>query len=147
MQYKIPAVRSFAKKHPIFTVTASVIALLASIAVILSAKLNTDVTRLIPTHAEKTALYFNLADKMGGMEKAYIVFSAENIVDHIGEIEKISDEIRSSRLVSRVSWKLSDEAKAFLKDVYVRKAPLLLSEAEMDLTKAESRGPLGGGDD
>src|SRR5512134_2486877 len=109
MQPKIPAIRRFAKKYPLYTVIGSAVAVLASIGVIFSAKFNTDVTRLIPAHAEKTALYFSLTEKMGGREKAYIVFSSDNIMDHIQEIEKIGNEIRSSRLVSNVSWKISDE--------------------------------------
>jgi predicted RND superfamily exporter protein len=132
MQPKIPVIRRFAKKYPLFTVIASAIAVLVSVAIIVSTKFNTDVTRLIPTHAEKTALYFSLMEKMGGREKAYIVFSSDNIMDHIQEIEKIGNEIRSSRLVSNVSWKISDETKVFLRDVYAAKAPLLLSEEEMD---------------
>ena len=52
-------------------------------------------------------------------------------MDHIQKIEKIADEVRSSRMVKTVSWKISDETKAFLKNVYARKAPLLLSEHEM----------------
>jgi len=142
MQPKIPVVRSFAKKYPLFTVLASAIAVLASVAIIVSAKFDTDVTRLIPTHAEKTALYFSLMEKMGGMEKAYIVFRSDTLMDHLQEIEKIGNEIRSSRLVSKVSWKISDETRVFLRDVYARKAPLLLSEKEMDefVRKLSSEG-------
>ena len=132
MQPKIPAIRLFAKKYPLYTVIGSAVAVLASVGVIFSAKFNTDVTRLIPAHAEKTALYFSLTEKMGGMEKAYIVFSADNIMDHVQEIEKIGSTIGASRLVSKVSWKISDETRTFLKEVYARKAPLLLSGQEMD---------------
>ena len=129
---KLPFVRAFAKKFPLITVLASAIAVLASVGVILSANFNTDVTRLIPAHAPKTSLYFDLVEKAGGMDKAYIVFSSDRIMDHIGTIEAIGQEIGSSPLVTKVSWKISDETKTFLRDVYARKAPLLLSTDEME---------------
>ncbi len=129
---KLPLVRVFAKKFPIITVLASAIAVLASVGVILGANFNADVTRLIPAHAPKTSLYFDLVEKTGGMDKAYIVFSSNRIMDHLKTIEEIGQEISSSPLVKNVSWKISGEAKAFLRDVYARKAPLLLSPAEME---------------
>jgi len=78
-------------------------------------------------------------EKMGGMEKAYIVFSSDNIMDPYSGIEKIGNEIRSSRLVSKVSWKISDETRIFLKDVYARKAPLLLTKKRWTNSSGNSR--------
>jgi len=131
MQNKLPFIRRASKRFPLLTILTSGILLLTSFAVIFSSKFNTDVTRLIPTHAQKTSLYFSLIEKVGGMDKAYIVFSADTITDHIQEIGEIADEVRSSRMIKAVSWKISEETKAFLKNVYARKAPLLLSEKEM----------------
>jgi uncharacterized protein len=131
MQNKLPFIRRTSKKFPLLTILASGILLLASFAVIFSSTFNTDVTRLIPTHAQKTSLYFSLIEKIGGMDKAYIVFSADPVIGHIQKIEKIADEVGSSRMIKTVSWKLSAETKAYLKNVYARKAPLLLSEKEM----------------
>lgn len=131
MPNKLPFIRRASKRFPLITILTSALLLLASFAIIFSSQFNTDVSRLIPTHAQKTSLYFSLIEKTGGMDKAYIVFGADHIMDHIQKIEKIADEVRSSRIVKTVSWKISDETKAFLKNVHARKAPLLLSEHEM----------------
>ena len=132
MQPEIPLIRALSKRFPLLTILASAVLVLMSLAIVFTAKFNTDETRLIPAHALKTALYFSLLEKMGDREKAYIVFSADNIMDHTPEIEKIGDEIRSSHLANKVSWKISDESRAFLRDAYARKAPLLLSAKETE---------------
>lgn len=129
---KLPFIWALARRFPIITVLASAIAVLASVGAILGANFNTDVTRLIPADAPKTSLYFDLVDKTGGMDKAYIVFSSDRIMDHVEKIEAIGREIGSSPMVTKVSWKISGEAKTFLRDVYAKKAPLLLSPGEME---------------
>ncbi len=129
---KLPFIWAFAKRFPIITVLASAIAVLASVGAILGANFNTDVTRLIPAHAPKTSLYFDLVEKSGGMDKAYIVFSSDGIIDHFEKIDAIGREIGSSPMVTKVSWKISGEAKKFLRNVYARKAPLLLLPGEME---------------
>ena len=131
MKPEIPLIRALSKRFPLMTILASAILVLMSVAIVISAKFNTEETRLIPAHAEKTALYFSLLEKVVGREKAYIVFTADNITDHIQEIEKIGDEISSSHQATTVSWKISDKSRASLRDVYARKAPLLLSAKEM----------------
>lgn len=131
MQNKLPFIRRASKRFPLLTILSSGLLLLASFAIIFSSQFNTDVTRLIPTHAQKTSLYFSLIEKIGGMDKAYIVFGADNVMDHIQKIEKIAEEARASRMIKNVSWKISEETKAYLKNVYARKAPLLLSEKEL----------------
>ncbi|MBI5633196.1 MAG: MMPL family transporter [Nitrospirae bacterium] len=132
MEDKLPFIRAIARKFPIITVLASAIAVLASVGAILGANFNTDVTRLIPSDAPKTSLYFDLVEKTGGMDKAYIVFSSDRVMDHVAEIEAIGQEIGASPLVTKVSWKISDDTKIFLRDVYAKKAPLLLSPGEME---------------
>lgn len=131
MQNKLPLIRTFTKRHPLLTIALSAFIILASIMIILRTRFDTDITRLIPLHAEKTSLYFTLMEKAGGMEKAYIIYSSEHIMDHITVIDKIGSEISASGLVDSVQWKISEQAKAFLRDVYSKKAPLLLSEKEM----------------
>ncbi|MBI5847257.1 MAG: MMPL family transporter [Nitrospirae bacterium] len=132
MQDKLPFIRALAKRFPLITVLASAIAVLASVGIILGAKFNTDVTRLIPAHAPETSLYFDLAEKTGGMDKSYIVFSSDRVMDHAAQIDAIGQEIGSSPMVTKVSWKISEETKTFLREIYARKAPLLLSPAEME---------------
>jgi len=131
MENKLPFLRRVSKRFPLLTILVSGILLLVSVGAIFSAKFDTDVTRLIPENAEKTSLYFSLLEKFGGMEKAYIVLSSDRIMDHMQEIEDIAARVRALRIVKDVAWKISDETKAFLKDVYTRKAPLLLSPQEM----------------
>ncbi len=131
MQHKLPFLRLISRKYPLLTILTSGLLVLACFAVIFSARFNTDVTRLIPAHAEKTARYFRLMEMMGGMEKAYIVFRADNIMDHLQDIEQIGAAVTSSRLVKNASWKISEETKNFLKKVFTTKGPLLLSAAEM----------------
>ena len=131
MQHKLPLLRLISRKYPLLTVLTSALLVLACFAVIFNARFNTDVTRLIPAHAEKTARYFRLMEMMGGMEKAYIVFRADNIMDHLQEIDQIGAAVSSSRLVKNASWKLSEETRTFLKEIYTTKGPLLLSAAEM----------------
>ncbi len=131
MQNNLPYIRRASKRYPLLTILASGLLLLASLGIILSSRLNTDATRLIPSDAVKTSLYFSLIEKISGMDKAYIVFSADNITDYIDRIEMIADEIRASRMTEDVSWKISGGTKAFMKDIHERKAPLFLSEDKM----------------
>ncbi|MDP2158218.1 MAG: hypothetical protein Q8K68_10980, partial [Nitrospirota bacterium] len=66
MVNKLPFIRRVSKRFPLLTILISAILLLASFAIIFSSQFNTDVTRLIPTHAQKTSLYFSLIEKIGG---------------------------------------------------------------------------------
>jgi hypothetical protein len=67
MQSKLPLLRSFTKKHPRLTLLLSAVVLLAALAVISRARFDTDVTRLIPGHAEKTAA-ISRSSRPRGME-------------------------------------------------------------------------------
>ncbi|GAB4483041.1 MAG: hypothetical protein OHK006_02920 [Thermodesulfovibrionales bacterium] len=126
----LPFIRRAAKRHPLPALLLCAVCVLASLAVISRARFDTDVTRLIPLHAEKTALYFEVLRKTGGMEKAYVVFSSDRLTEHLSVIDRVGREMLATGLVTRAEWKISDEAKVFLRDVYARKAPLLLGQAE-----------------
>jgi predicted RND superfamily exporter protein len=132
MQSKLPLLRSFTKKHPRLTLLLSAVVILAALAIISRARFDTDVTRLIPGHAEKTARYFSILETFGGMEKTYIVFSSDSIMDHTDTIDAAGKEIASSGLVRSAEWKISDSTRKFLREVYAKKAPLLLSGKEME---------------
>lgn len=132
MQNKLPLIRSFTKKHPRLTLILSAVVIIISLAIISRARFDTDVTRLIPEHAEKTSLYFSVLESFGGMEKTYIIFSSDRIMDHTDRIDAIGREIISSGLVYSVKWKISEATRTFLKEVYAKKAPLLLSRGEMN---------------
>ncbi len=131
MLHKTPFVRALSRRYPLATILLSALLVIAGIAITMGARFNTDVSRLIPAHAQKTALYFSLMEKTGGMEKAYIVFTADRLMEHAAQIDRIGAEVGASRLVKHAVWKISGETKAFLRDVYARKAPLLLSDREM----------------
>lgn len=132
MRSHLPRIRSFTNRHPRATVAIAILVLLASIMVLTRARFDTDVTRLIPAHAEKTALYFDIASKTGDMEKAYLVFSGDGVKGHLRMIDAIGREVEALPSVRRVEWKITDEARTFLRDVFARKAPLLLLPKEMD---------------
>ncbi|MDH4230417.1 MAG: MMPL family transporter [Nitrospirota bacterium] len=132
MQSKLPLIRSFTKKHPRLTLLLSAFVLIAALSIISGARFDTDVTRLIPVHAEKTARYFSLLETFGGMEKTYLVFSSDSIMDHTDTIDAVGKEITSSGLVRSAEWKIPEATKKFLREVYAKKAPLLLSGKEME---------------
>ncbi len=132
MQRRLPFLRLISRTYPLVTTLTAALLVLACFAAIFSARYDTDVTRLIPAHAEKTARYFRLLEIMGGMEKAYIVFHADNIMNHLQDIDRIGAAVMSSHLVNKASWKIEEKTITFLKHVYTIKGPLLLSEAEME---------------
>lgn len=159
MQNRLPFIRSFFKKNPVLSLALSAAAIIAAIIILTGARFDSDVTRLIPLHAQKTALYFDIMKKFGGMEKGYVIFSSDRIIEHAETIDKIGSEIMGSGLVKAAEWKISDQTRAFLRNTYTKKAALLLSEQEMtefinrlspagishELTKTKQRLALPGG--
>lgn len=131
MQNRLPFIRSFFRKNPALSIALSAAVIIASIFILSKARFDSDVTRLIPTHAEKTSLYFDIMQRFGGMEKAYIFFSADRIIEHAPAIDRIGQELLESGLVRKAAWKISDSTRAFLRDVYAKKAVLMISEEEM----------------
>ncbi len=132
MQTKDPLIRSLTKKHPRLTLMLSAVVIIISLVIISKTGFDTDITRLIPEHAEKTSGYFSVLKTFGGMEKTYIIFSSEHVMEHAGRIDAIGKEIIASGLVRGAEWKISETVRAFLKEVYAKKALLLLSRDEMD---------------
>ncbi|MEW6108239.1 MAG: MMPL family transporter [Nitrospirota bacterium] len=131
MPSNIPFIRFFSRKHPAITIALSAVALIVSILIISRAEFDTDITRLIPLHAEKTSLYFDILERFGAIEKTYVIFSSNRIMDHIDDIDKIGSEISSSGFVNTVEWRISENTGTFLRDVFAKKAVLMLSEKEM----------------
>ena len=131
MQSKLPLIRALTKKHPRLTLILSAVIIILSLVIISGARFDTDVTRLIPAHAEMTSRYFSVLETFGGMEKTYIIFSSDHVMDHTDIIDAIGREISSSGLVYSVEWKISGATRTFLKEVYAKKALLLLSPDEM----------------
>jgi predicted RND superfamily exporter protein len=123
---------AFSKKYRAFIIACVIIIVAASFFVIFSSKLESDVTRLIPMHGEKTSLYFKTMEKFGSMEDLYVIFSAPDIRSHFSEIDKIGSQIESTRLVKKVEWKITDNKKEFLKNIFARKAALFLEQNEID---------------
>ncbi len=128
----VGALSRLSRRRPRAVVAAVVLLLAVSLAVILTSPLESDVTRLIPAHAEKTSLYLSLMETFGGMEKLYLVFSADDITAHIPEVEKIGAELSSSELVKDVEWKISPEMQRFIRETFLKRAPLLLNRGEME---------------
>lgn len=161
MDNKLPRIRRFSKRYPGSTVLLTVFAIAVSLTILFRASFDTDVTRLIPLNAEKTALYFRVMEKFGGMEKVYILFSSDDIMGRAGEIDRAGAEILKTGLVSRASWKITEGARTYLRDVFSLKSPLLLTEEEMkefrsrltpdnmsrELKKTRQRMNLPGSDD
>lgn len=131
MQNRLPFIRSFFKKNPALSVALSAAAIIAAAIMLSGARFDSDVTRLIPLHAQKTSLYFDIMKKFGGLEKGYIIFTSDRIIEHAPAIDKIGSEIMESGLVKNAQWKISDKTRTFLRDVYAKKAVLMLSEQEM----------------
>lgn len=124
-------ISSFSRRHPLLVITLIAVVILLSLYVILTSRLESDVTRLIPLHGEKTSLYFRTMEKFGNIERLYIIFSAPNINDHLSEIDRIGNEIKTSHLIKEVEWKLGKNMKVFLRDIFSKKAVLFLSDNEM----------------
>lgn len=123
---------AFSKKYRALVIAGIVIIVAASFFVIFSSKLESDVTRLIPLHGEKTSLYFKTMEKFGSMEDLYVIFSAPDIRSRFPEIDKIGSQIESTRLVKKIEWKITNSKKEFLKNVFSKKAALFLEQNEID---------------
>lgn len=122
----------FSKKHRIFIIAFIVIIVAASLSAVYSSKLESDVTRLIPLHGEKTELYFKTMEKFGSMEDLYVIFSSPDIKSRFSEIDEIGGKIESTRLVKKTEWKITAEKKEFFKNVFSRKAALFLEQDEIN---------------
>jgi len=98
---------------------------------IYKAEFGSDITRLIPSDAKRTSLYFGLLKDFGGMERLYIVFKGD-IDLHLGDIDKIGSELISTGLFKSVDWKVSKELKDFARETLLKKMPLYLPKAELE---------------
>lgn len=132
MGHRLPLLRRSAKRHPRITIIACLALFSVCLVTIAVTRFSTDVTRLIPGHAPKTALYFEIMEQTGGMERAYVVFSSDRIEDHLGMIDAVGSEIAASQLIRSAEWKISRSTAEFLRGTWLTKAPLILTAAELE---------------
>lgn len=130
MKHELPWIRRIARRHPAATILIAALLTALSALAISRAQFDTDVTRLIPAHAGRTSLYIDILGKTGGMDKAYLIFTSDRLSDHLPAVDAVGKELVATGLVTRAEWKLSDEARRFLLDVFAKKAPLLLDDTD-----------------
>jgi len=145
MDGKLPLIRRLSKRFPVPAVLLIVLVVAVSLIILFRARFDTDVTRLIPLNAEKTSRYFRIIETFGGMEKAYVIFTADNIMDRTEEIDRAGAEILRTGLVSRASWKITEGTRTYLRDIFQVKSPLLLSGEEMEefISRLAEKGMAG----
>jgi len=125
------ALSHLSRKRPIYVFFVVLLLITLSIWSIYRAEFGSDITRLIPSDAKRTSLYFELLKDFGGMEKLYIVVRGD-IDLHLEDIDKIGNELISTGLFKGVEWKISNELKEFTKESLLKKMPLYLPKTELE---------------
>lgn len=122
---------SHAIRRPVIVIASIAVLIAISAFILIKTPPAGDVTRLLPSNAEKTGLYFKAMRDFGAMEKLYIVFSSDSQGIDLKKINSVGTELETSGLFKHISWKIDDRTKTFLKDSLMAKMPLYLDESGM----------------